>query len=85
EIWMSVRPTALCVFRLKQCQDAGDVVAAHAMRTRHSLYHGRPHGTPGLGGRGLAGAAGTEAGDEPHPDPGLAAGRGKVQSWSGRG
>ena len=36
-----------------------------------ALYPSHPHGTLGLGGCGLAGAARAEARDEPHLDPGL--------------
>ena len=37
-----------------------------------ALHLGHPHGVPGLERLGLVGAAGAEAQNEPHPNPGLA-------------
>ena len=84
EVQLSVLPTAFHGFRLKQCLDPGDVVAAHPMQPL-ALYPSSPHGTLGLGGRILAGAAGADAGDEPRPDTGLAVGWGQVRPWSDHG
>ncbi|XP_026952678.1 uncharacterized protein LOC125960239 isoform X2 [Orcinus orca] len=81
EVRLPVLPAALCGFRLKWGEDPGDAVAARAERPA-APHPGRPHRAQGLGGRGLEGAAGREAGDEPRADPGLAAGRGEVRPRS---
>ena len=47
-----------------------------------AMYPGRPYQAPAVRGHVLAGAAGAEAGDELHPDPGLAVGWGPVQPQS---
>lgn len=81
---------ALCPFDslsrncLKWCQDPGNSVPACAMQTKQCTP-GRPYQAPAMRGHVLAGAAGAEAGDEPHPDPGLAAGWGPVQPQSDLG
>ena len=71
EVRLSVLLTALCGFHFKWCQEPGDAMVAHATWSP-ALYLGHPHGVPGLGRLGLVGAAGAEAQNEPHPDPGLA-------------
>ncbi|XP_022416867.1 uncharacterized protein LOC111167854 isoform X3 [Delphinapterus leucas] len=81
EVRLPVLPAASCGFHLKWGEDPGDAVAARAERPP-APHPGRPHRAQGLGGRGLEGAAGREAGDEPRADPGLAAGRGEVRPWS---
>ena len=71
EVRPSVLPTALFRFRFKQCQEPGDAMVARATWSP-ALYPGHPHGVPRLERLGLVGAAGVEAQNEPHPDPGLA-------------
>ena len=78
EVQLSVLPTALCGFHLKQCQDPVDTMAPLCYADP-ALYPGCPHRALGLGGCGLEGAAGAEPGDEPCPYPGLDAGQGQVQ------
>ena len=71
EVLLSVLPKALCGFLFKQCQEPGDAMVARATWSL-ALYPGHPHGVPRLERLGLVGAAGVEAQNEPHPDPGLA-------------
>ena len=71
EVRLSVLLTALCGFRFKWCQEPGDAMVARATWSP-ALYPGHPHGVLGLERLGLVGAAGAEAQNEPHPDPGLA-------------
>ncbi|XP_057575349.1 protein EOLA2 isoform X3 [Hippopotamus amphibius kiboko] len=75
-------PRALRGFRLKWGEDPGDAVAAGAQRPP-APHPGSARRAPGLGGRGLEGAAGGEAGDEPRSRAGLAAGRGEVRPRRG--
>ena len=71
EVRLSVLPTALGGFRFKRCQEPGDSMVARATWSP-TLYPGHPHGVPRLERLGLVGAAGVEAQNEPHTDPGLA-------------
>ena len=71
EVRLSVLLTALCGFHFKRCQEPGDAMVACATWSP-ALYPGHPHGVPGLERLTLVGAAGAEAQNEPHPDPGLA-------------
>ncbi|XP_057575348.1 protein EOLA2 isoform X2 [Hippopotamus amphibius kiboko] len=82
EVRLPVLPAALRGFRLKWGEDPGDAVAAGAQRPP-APHPGSARRAPGLGGRGLEGAAGGEAGDEPRSRAGLAAGRGEVRPRRG--